>query len=256
MQDLRVVAIQSELHWEDCNANLTMFSEKINTVDRCDLIVLPEMFNSGFTMHPENVAETMEGKTVDWMVGIACAKNTSICGSLVIEDEGKYYNRLVYCFSDGTIQFYDKIHLFGLAGEDKVYTAGTENIIIKDKGWKIMLQTCYDLRFPKLFNNRMINDVARYDILLNVANWPEKRVSHWNALSQARAIENQCYFIGVNRVGIDNNNLNYSGECKIIDGLGELIISTLPSENTILESVLSKDKLTRLRENLPFLKDV
>lgn len=256
MQDLRVVAIQSELHWEDYNANLTMFSEKINTVDRCDLIVLPEMFNSGFTMHPENVAETMEGKTVDWMVGIACAKNTSICGSLVIENEGKYYNRLVYCFSDGTIQFYDKIHLFGLAGEDKVYMPGRDNVIITDKGWKIMLQTCYDLRFPKLFNNKIINDVARYDILINVANWPEKRASHWKILTQARAIENQSYFIGVNRVGTDNNDLSYSGDSCIYNGLGECLSVSNAFIDTSINVTLSMSELLLIRNKLPFLRDI
>ncbi len=203
---MKIALIQSSLFWENPNANRNHFEEKINAIDEeVDLIVLPEMFSTGFTMNPSAVSETMQGETVLWLQSLAEAKNSAITGSLVIQENNNFYNRLLFVFPSGEIQFYDKRHLFTLAGEDKIYTSGKDKLIVEYKGWKICPLVCYDLRFPVFARN-----VEEYDVLIYVANWPESRITAWDALLKARAIENMSYTIGVNRVGKDNNNFEHN----------------------------------------------
>lgn len=242
--------IQSSLFWENPKANRNNFEEKINAIaEAIDLIVLPEMFTSGFTMNPSTVAETMQGETITWLKHFAKAKNIAITGSLVIKENDNFYNRLVFVFPSGEIQFYDKRHLFTLAGEEKKYTAGKEKLIIDYLGWKICPLICYDLRFPVFSRN-----TEEYDVLLYVANWPKVRINAWDALLKARAIENISYTIGVNRVGIDNDKLEYNGHSQIIDFSGDYILE--PQENdSIYYTTLHKNNLLEFREKFGFLND-
>jgi len=251
MQDLLKIAIlQSNLIWENPKQNRNNFAEKIKRIGQSvDIILLPEMFTSGFTMSPINVAETMEGKTIKWMLEIALKSNAAIGGSLVIEEEGAFFNRFVFTKPDGTMEIYDKRHTFTLAGENEVYTSGKDKVIIAYKGWKICPLICYDLRFPVWARN-----TETYDVLLYVANWPKPRISAWNTLLKARAIENMCYTIGVNRVGVDGNNLEYVGHSQVIDMLGkELIISE--EKEAIFEISFDKNVLTKTRNKFQFLND-
>ena len=243
--------IQSVLAWENPNQNRLHFLEQINSITQpVDIIVLPEMFTSGFTMNANAIAETMEGETVSWMKGIASKKQTAITGSLVIKEHGKFYNRLLFVHPNGQIDTYDKRHTFTLAGEDKVYTAGIKKSIINYKGWTICPLICYDLRFPVWARN-----IENYDLLLYVANWPTPRINAWDALLKARAIENMSYCIGVNRVGLDGNNHEYSGHSALYDVLGNRMDSILESTETIEVVTLEKSHITKYRERLGFLKD-
>lgn len=213
---MKVAIIQSDLVWENPKANRLHFDEKINSItDNIDLIVLPEMFSTGFTMNPASVAETMEGETVNWIKSLAIAKNCAITGSLVIQENGNFYNRMLFVYPNGEIMHYDKRHLFTLAKEDEVYTSGKEKVIIDYNNWKICLQICYDLRFPVFARN-----VENYDLLIYVASWPKPRINAWDILLRARAVENLSYVIGVNRIGVDANNLEYVGHSQVIDYLG------------------------------------
>lgn len=214
-----------------------------------DLIVLPEMFSSGFTMNPKNVAETMDGETISWLQHLAKAKNCAITGSLVIEENGNYYNRLVFVLPNGKIKTYDKRHLFTLAGEDKVYTAGSNKLIIEYKGFKICPLICYDLRFPVFARN-----VENYDLLLYVANWPKPRINAWDILLKARAVENMSYAIGVNRIGMDNNNLEYVGHSQAVDFLGNYLIEPQETDGVFIVE-LDREKLLETRGKLGFLAD-
>jgi predicted amidohydrolase len=247
---MKVALIQANLIWENQEANRNHFEEKINAfTEKVDLIVLPEMFSTGFTMHPVVVAETMQGKTVAWMQALAKAKNSAITGSLVIAENGTYYNRLIFVFPSGEIQFYNKIHLFSLAGENKVYSAGTEKLIVDYLGWKICLLICYDLRFP-IFAQKG----EKYELLIYVANWPKVRINAWDILLKARAVENICYTIGVNRVGFDANDLEYNGHSQVIDFLGNYIMA--PQDNEAVCFVeLQKQHLITTRDELGFLND-
>lgn len=247
---MKTVLIQSSLYWENPIANRKYFEEKINTIDSdVDLIVLPEMFTSGFTMNPENVAETMQGETMMWLMSLAKAKKTAITGSLVIEENNNFYNRMVFVFPSGEVQFYDKRHLFTLAGEDKVYTSGTQKIIVTYLDWKICLQVCYDLRFPVFSRNS-----EDYDLLVYVASWPKIRVNAWDTLLKARAIENMCYVIGVNRIGEDNNGYQYTGHSQAIDFLGNHCIEPVETESILLLE-LDKEQMLQTRQKLGFLND-
>ena len=213
---MKIAIIQSPLVWEDPKANRIQFEEKIKSItENVDLIVLPEMFSTGFTMHPELVAETMNGETITWLQSLCKEKNVAITGSLVITENGNFFNRLVFVFPSGEIQHYDKKHRFTLAGEDKVYTAGKNKLIVDYKGFKICPLICYDLRFPVFSRN-----VENYDVLLYVANWPKIRTNAWDILLKARAVENMSYVIGVNRVGVDDNNLEYIGHSQAVDFFG------------------------------------
>ncbi|MFV5701646.1 amidohydrolase [Flavobacterium sp. XS2P12] len=247
---MKIALIQSSLYWENPKQNRDYFEEKINTInDDIDLIVLPEMFTSGFTMNPENVAETMQGETVSWLKVLAKAKNSAITGSLVIKENSNFYNRMVFVFPSGEIQFYDKKHLFTLAGEDKVYTSGTQKIIVDYLGWEICLQVCYDLRFPVFSRNS-----EDYDLLIYVASWPKIRINAWDALLKARAIENMCYTIGVNRIGEDNNGYQYTGHSQVVDFLGNSMVEPAESES-IFYAELNKEKMMLTRQKLGFLND-
>lgn len=247
---MKIALIQTALSWENPIENRGLLDEKIGKVPLdIDLIVLPEMFSSGFTMNPKNVAETMEGEMVLWLKDVAKTKNCAITGSLVIEENGNYFNRLVFVFPNGEIQYYDKKHLFTLAGEDKIYTAGEDKLIVDYKGFKICPLICYDLRFPVFSRN-----VENYDILIYVANWPKPRINAWDILLKARAVENVSYVIGVNRIGLDDNNHEYVGHSQAIDFLGNYIVEPYKTEDIFIIE-LSKEKMLETRSKLAFLND-
>ena len=247
---MKLALIQTSLFWEDPEKNRKKLGEKINAIsESVDLIVLPEMFSSGFTMQPQYVAETMEGETIAWLKHLAKAKDSAITGSLVITEKGNFYNRLVFVFPSGEIQFYDKRHLFTLAGEDKVYTAGSKKLIVEYKGWKICPLICYDLRFPVFSRN-----TEEYDILIYVANWPEIRIKAWDALLKARAIENLSYTIGVNRIGEDGNKFEYNGHSQAINFLGDYQMEPVEAKGIFIVE-LNKAELLLARKKFDFLSD-
>ncbi|WP_217602757.1 amidohydrolase [Chitinophaga sp. GbtcB8] len=257
MSDLKVTLIQSQLHWENIAENLRMFDEKINAIpERTEVIVLPEMFSTGFSMESARLAETMDGSAVQWMKKKAAEKNVIITGSLIIQDGDRYVNRLVWMQPNGVYGIYDKRHLFGYAGEHEHYLPGDKRLIAQVKGWKINLSVCYDLRFPVWARNAIVAETGApaYDVLINVANWPERRNTPWKTLLQARAIENQAFVIGVNRVGDDGNNIYHSGDSSIIDPMGEIIYQKAHDED-IFTYTLERVRLEAVRKNLPFLKD-
>jgi predicted amidohydrolase len=219
-----------------------------------DLIILPEMFQTGFSMRAKEMAEDFNSSiSIQWLCEKARELQAAIYTSLIISDKGNYYNRGVFVLPDGTVQTYDKRKRFALAGEDLHYCAGENETIVEYKGWKINLQICYDLRFPELIRNRIENGKPAYDLLLYVANWPERRKHHWKTLLCARAIENQCYVAGVNRFGTDGSGLIYTGDSMIIDALGE--IQGKCSNEEAKTVVINLQKLTEIREKLPFLYD-
>lgn len=248
---LTVALIQTTLVWENPIENRRLLNNKINSITNgVDLIVLPEMFTSGFTMNASSVAETMDGETITWLKELAKAKNSAIIGSLVIIEHNNYYNRLVFVEPSGEISYYDKRHTFTLAGEHKIYKAGTEKITINYKGWKICPLICYDLRFPVWARN-----AEDYDVLVYVANWPKVRIDAWDALLKARAIENMSYCIGVNRVGLDGNNYEYVGHSAAYDVLGNRIDTISKNKECIEIVTLNKEHISKYREKLGFLKD-
>jgi predicted amidohydrolase len=242
---MRITTIQYDIVWEDKETNLKNLTSKINTI-QSDVIVLPEMFTTGFTMTPNHLAESMTGKTIQWMKEIALTKDLAICGSSIIREEDKYFNRFIWVNPDGTIYHYDKRHLF--LNEDQNYTPGNKKLIIEYRGWKICPLICYDLRFPVWSRNS-----EDYDILIYVANWPDKRKLAWRSLLVARAIENQCYVIGVNRVG-EGGRLFYSGGTSVINALGEVQYTNSHIEE-VFTATLSKYDLDKIRTQLPFLED-
>jgi omega-amidase len=260
MSTLTITTIQSNLHWEDSQANLLMFEEKIKAIkEKTEIIVLPEMFSTGFSMDPERLAEKMDGNTVAWMKRISAENKTILTGSVIIEEAGYYYNRLIWMLPNGQYGVYDKHHRFAFAGEDKHYTAGNNRLIASVKGWKINLLVCYDLRFPVWARQSPLSTEnagtgLEYDVLIYVANWPERRIHAWKTLLTARAIENQSYVVGVNRVGNDGNNIFYSGDSMIIDPMGEALYSKTKEEDVFTIS-LQKEKLDQVRNKLPFWKD-
>lgn len=233
-----------------------MFGQKIDSIKtRTEVILLPEMFSTGFSMQSSRLAETMDGSAVQWMKQKAKEKNVIIAGSLIIEENGAYFNRLIWMLPNGTYGTYDKRHLFAFADEHNHYRAGEKRLIAQVKGWKICLNICYDLRFPVWARNTIQEDGnPAYDVLVNVANWPERRSTPWRALLQARAIENQCYAIGVNRVGNDGNNIYHSGDTSLIDPVGEIIYHKAHDED-VFTYTLSRSHLDGLRTKFPFMKD-
>ena len=246
---MNITLVQSALYWENIEKNLSSFEEKLNNIGQTDLIILPEMFSTGFSMNASAVAESMDGTAVNWMRKTAAKKNSAITGSLIIREGEKFYNRLIFMRPDGSFEQYDKKHLFTMAKEEETYTAGTEKIIIDYLGWKICPLICYDLRFP--IWNRNLED---YDLAIYVANWPDRRSYHWRSLLTARAIENQCYVAAVNRVGTDGKDLYYSGHSSLIDPTGEAIYQKADAED-IQQIDLNKEYLIEIRTKLPFLKD-
>lgn len=325
MRTLQVTVIQSNLHWEDRAANLRMFEEKIGAVrEKMELVLLPEMFSTGFSMHPGRLAEPMDGASVTWMRRVSAEKRIILAGSLIIEEQGKYFNRLIWMLPNGGMGYYDKRHLFAYAGENQVYSPGSARLIASAKGWRINLQVCYDLRFPVWARQTVAipfsppqpdpaaapaatqipsdrgdslspsavnplslspeptaglprtnppsfaeTDTAReavpsgsaapyagpeYDVLVYVANWPHSRIHAWKTLLRARAIENQSYVIGVNRVGTDGNGIYYSGDSMIIDPVGE-VLQTVTDQEAAITATLNPEILQSTREKFPFLKD-
>lgn len=246
---MKTALIQAPLIWENPQANREYFEERVNSIEQeIDLIILPEMFTTGFTMNPKNVAETMEGETILKLKDLAKNKNTAITGSLIIENE-KYYNRLIFVFPSGKIEYYDKRHLFSLAGEEKIYTSGKEKQIVEYKGWKICPMICYDLRFPVFSRN-----TEDYDLLLYVANWPKPRTNAWDILLKARSVENMCYTLGVNRIGFDESGHEYIGHSQAIDFLGNTIINAEESEGVFIAD-LDKNAMLEARHKFGFLND-
>ncbi len=251
MDNLKISIVQSALIWENKQANLDAFSTKINQIEtETDVIVLPEMFTTGFSMKPQKLAEPTKDQTYAWMKKQALAKQAAIVGSFIVVEKGKYYNRLLWVNPDEIYEKYDKRHLFSLAKEHLHYTAGNEKIIINYKGWRIRPLICYDLRFPVWARN--VND---YDLLLYVANWPTPRAHAWRTLLQARAIENQAYVAGVNRVGEDAFGNSHSGDSAVINPLGELLTSIKPFEEATETIELSVEMMGTFRQKFPFGND-
>lgn len=252
--DLQVAAIQSSLHWENPAANRQMFEEKLAACKGAELIVLPEMFSTGFSMNT-GFAETMNGATVEFMREQSAKLNAAITGSLMVQEEDTFYNRAVFMLPDGRYGSYDKRHLFAHGTENEFFSAGTKRFIASVKGWRIQLQICYDLRFPAWARQRMDDEQQpEFDVLIYMANWPEPRREAWKTLLRARAIENQCYVMGINRTGQDGHGMNHRGDSAIIDFTGEVLATAEDSEET-LQATLSREKLDMFREKLPFLRD-
>lgn len=248
---LNITIIQSELHWEDTEKNRDLFSKKIDAISQnTDLIVLPEMFPTGFSMNAKDLAEENDGPSLKWMQAEAKKHKTAVTGSVIIKENGHYYNRMFFVFPDGTYKAYDKRHTFTLARENEVYTEGQSRIIVSYKGWKICPLICYDLRFPVWSRND-----EEYDVLIYVANWPKIRMLAWDTLLRARAIENMSYCIGVNRVGVDGNDHEYVGHSAVYDAVGEQI-STESFEESFTQTItLSKEHIESNRKKFHFLKD-
>ena len=243
---LRVTLIQAELAWQDPAANRATFAGHFRGLaGHTDLIVLPEMFTTGFTMDAAALAETMDGATVEWLREEAVAMGCAITGSLIIRDDGQYYNRLLWVTADGQVQHYDKRHLFRMAQEDGHYAAGEQRIVVRHRGWRICPLVCYDLRFPVWSRNR-----GDYDLLLYVANWPARRNLAWKTLLRARAIENVSYVVGVNRIGKDGNGASYLGESAAIDFLGKVLAGDRGGE-FVETAVLDRESLDAFRRDFP-----
>jgi predicted amidohydrolase len=304
MSSLTITTIQTGLKWEDKTANLGHFEARIGALrEPTELVILPEMFSTGFSMQPERLAEKMDGPTLSWMADVAARKRIILTGSVIIEENKHYYNRLVWMLPNGQYGYYDKRHRFAYAGEDEHYTAGARRLVASVKGWRVLLLVCYDLRFP-VWSRQKPKEPAEnpaegprpgspaagpqpgspaagpqpgsatagpagsaneppaaaegpdleYDLLLYVANWPERRAHAWKTLLQARAIENQCYVAGVNRIGNDGHDIHHSGDSMIIDPLGETLYHAGAKDETFTLT-LQKDDLTKVRQRFPFWRD-
>lgn len=256
MSTLTLTTIQTTLAWEDKAANLQLLEDKIRGIEGyTELVILPEMFSTGFSMQPQLFAEKMEGETVDWMRRMSAERKVILTGSLIIEEDGRYYNRLIWMLPNGHCGYYDKRHLFAYAGEDQHYAPGNKRLIASVKGWKINLQVCYDLRFP-VWSRQSPSEktTPEYDLLIYVANWPERRSHAWKTLLCARAIENQCFVAGVNRVGRDGHNIHHSGNSLVIDPAGEVLYHKAEEED-IFTITLEKERLEEVRSKFPFWKD-
>jgi len=249
--ELNIVGIQSSIVWEKPASNLEYFGQQISKLpSTVDLVILPEMFTTGFSMNPISIAETMEGPSIKWMVTTAKTNRMALVGSVVIKENAQYFNRLFFIHPNGHIETYDKRHLFTLAKENDQYTSGEERLIVFYKGWRICPLICYDLRFPVWSRN-----TNEYDLLVFVANWPSIRIHAWDTLLKARAIENMSYCIGVNRVGKDENGYEYNGHTAIYNFLGEKLSRTIEGKENILQCVVSKNELQKIRQKLNFLED-
>lgn len=252
---LKVSLVQCSQREENKTFNLAHFDDLLEKVQTpTDLIVFPEMFQTGFGMNTEKLAETMKGKSVQWLCEKARKYNAAVVASLMIVEEGKCFNRMVFVFPDGMVSHYDKRKLFTFSREEHYFHPGNEKVIVEYKGWKILLQVCYDLRFPEIQRNKVDKGNYDYDLMINVANWPEQRITHWKTLLQARAIENQAYVIGVNRVGKAVNKLNYTGDSMVVSPLGN-VQKTKAFEEGVINDEIEAKILKETREKLPFLKD-
>lgn len=250
-ESIKITIFQAYLFWENVEKNLNNLSLRLSALrEKTDLILLPEMFNTGFTTNVEKCAESMDGPTMHWMYEHAKSYNCVVAGTLIIEENGHYYNRFVWMSPDGSFVHYDKRHLFGMAGEDKYFTPGNSRVVLDLKGWRVCPMVCYDLRFPVWSRNQG----AAYDLLVYTACWPDKRSAHWRALIPARAIENQAYVIGVNRVGYDGNEIYYSGGSMCISPNGDVVYYK-PEDEDLYTFTLNPTDLIKSREQLPFLDD-
>ena len=248
--ELKVAIIQKDLVWQNAEQNRLNLEKTFTEISNVDLIVLPEMFTTGFSMLPKPIAETMQGETVSWLLNTAKKMSTAIVGSIIIKEKDAYHNRMLFVHPEGKIEHYDKKHAFALAGENEEYTSGNTKLIVDYKGWRICPLICYDLRFPVWSRN-----VENYDLLLYSANWPKPRINAWNTLLKARAIENMSYCIGVNRVGVDDNGYEYSGNSMAIDFLGNELTAICEHKETIIYASLNKEQMHKMRTKLPFLED-
>jgi len=251
MQDLTVTLIQAELFWEDISANLAAFDKKIDAIsEKTDIIILPEMFTTGFTMNAGKLAESMNGSAVSWIITKSRQKNAHILGSVIIVEGERYFNRLLWAKPEGELKTYDKKHLFRMTGEHTVFSPGNSHLTVMVNGWKLRTFICYDMRFPIWVRNI----ANQYDAAIYIANWPSKRAPHWKLLMPARAVENQCYVIGVNRVGEDGNGLAYSGDSSIIDPMGNILFqqADIPCIHT---AKLNYDRIREYRETFAAWQD-
>jgi predicted amidohydrolase len=259
MSLLSITTLQADLVWEDKAANLRLFESKLEQLPKdAEIVVLPEMFTTGFSMNAAALAEDMEGETIDWMRDMAANYRIVLTGSMIAKVGDAYFNRLIWMLPNGQFGYYDKRHLFSLGNEHEHYQPGIKRLIASVKGWKINVQICYDLRFP-VWARQQIDRTTEmlqpeYDVLIYVANWPEKRSHAWKTLLCARAIENQCYVVGVNRVGKDGNNVYHSGNSLVIDPLGEVLYHVADEED-MATLQLQKEHLDEVRARLPFWKD-
>jgi predicted amidohydrolase len=258
MQDLKVALIQTQQFWEDKSANLRHYESNFLEQligQELDLVLLPEMFNTGFTMNAQKMAETADGDTVKWLIKWAKTLKCQIGGSLIIGDDNTFYNRFIVVSEDGILSHYDKRHLFRMADEHEHYTAGERRVVHEIKGWKILLQVCYDLRFPVFSRNKTINDAKEYDAVIYIANWPSKRNFVWKTLLQARAMENQAYCIGVNRVGKDGNGFEYTGDSMLVDPWGQKIFEFSENEERVKILTMEYQTILDITERFPAFKD-
>ena len=247
---LNIALIQSDLFWENVNSNLFNFGKLISNINGADIILMPEMFNTAFCPKSIHLAESMDGETINWMKKIAKTKNCAIAGTLMIKEGENIFNRLIWISKNGVIYTYDKHHLFSLIKEEKFISKGKERLIVESEGWKICPLICYDLRFP-VFSR---NDIE-YDVLIYLANWPIKRIDAWDTLLKARSIENQCYTIGVNRVGEDGNEISFNGHSKVFDAFGKELFSVTENKEEVLQFEISLDDLKLKRRQMNFLQD-
>ena len=250
MNELNLCLIQTQLHWQDKNANFHHFESIIRHIHNADLILLPEMFTTGFSMEVDRLWDEPEGHTLQWMRNMASQADAAVCGSVIVKENDAFFNRLYFVRPDGLYHTYDKRHLFTLAGEEKVFSAGTERLVLEYRGWKIMPLICYDLRFPVWCRN-----TEEVDLQLFVANWPERRAMPWSSLLKARAIENMCYVAGLNRVGPDGNEVAHSGNSAVYDELGHEILTLTPSQQDVESISLDRDKMLKSRQRFQFLND-
>jgi len=257
-EDFRIVLVQSALAWEDPAANRLHFADVLGNFasGQFDLIVLPEMFTTGFSMEPSQVAEAFHPRmdTLQWMRHWAGELDAVITGSIAVSENGHYFNRLLWVRPDGTYSQYDKRHLFRMAGEHERYTPGDLLLIETWRGWRVCPLICYDLRFPVWSRNKLVADVPLYDVLLYVANWPAPRRDPWIKLLPARAIENQCYAVAVNRIGADGNNQEYAGDSAVVDPRGAYLIPPMEGVD-VRTAVLSASDLADFRKKFPVLRD-
>jgi len=252
MENLKVTVFQAYLYWENIDKNLQNISLRLSTIrEKTNLVILPEMFSTGFTMDAERLAEPMNGKTMKWMQKTAAQYDCVITGSIIIKDNNKYYNRLIWMRADGSFECYDKRHLFALGKEHETYTPGDKRLIVELNGWKICPMICYDLRFPVWTRNAN----SEYDLLIFVANWPERRALHWRTLIPARAIENQAYVIAVNRVGHDGNEVYHSGDSTCISPMGDVVYYKRDEDDLYTFPIIAEE-IKKVRRALPFLKDM
>lgn len=251
-EQLTISMLQCSLEWENKAVNMSRMKKRLKRLKgKTDVVVLPEMFTTGFTMSASRLAETVDGPTCSGIKSLAAEHDFAIAGSFIAEDAGRYYNRAFFITPLGECHFYDKRHLFRMAGEDSCFSAGEERHAFTYKGWNICLQVCYDLRFPVWSRN----EECRYDLLIFVANWPEARIRAWNVLLPARAVENICYVCGVNRTGMDGKGILYSGSSQLVGPKGNLLVNAGKRQDVAYTYTLKKEELIRLRKKFPVWKD-